>query len=306
MTFTIITENDVSQWDDETGTTYHFPNKYLKHLQPGTKLIYYKGKLKDKQFLESRLSKDPHYFGIAEVGSIWEDENNKKNHFAEIINYSPFSKAVSFKNKNGKYLEEIPKSRASNYWRDGVRPSNLETYNRIISNAGLGNELEAIKYSFQRTLTLVEKDVLKPYSKGAKKISESKNSISRYSSNAKPIGDKGEEYVLNYLKSNLSFSEIKTLKWHADIGETPGYDISYINDQNQLIAIEVKSTSGKVFKNFIMTINEINAAQKLRENYFIYLVADCLGSSPKLNIKTNPTINDSFSFEPLSFNVSLK
>jgi len=32
MTFTIITENDVSQWDDETGTTYHFPNKHLSTL----------------------------------------------------------------------------------------------------------------------------------------------------------------------------------------------------------------------------------------------------------------------------------
>jgi len=37
--YTIITENDESQWDDDTGVLYHFPKKYLKHLQPGTNVI---------------------------------------------------------------------------------------------------------------------------------------------------------------------------------------------------------------------------------------------------------------------------
>ena len=31
----IITENDVSQWEDQTGVLYHFPKRYEKYLKPG-------------------------------------------------------------------------------------------------------------------------------------------------------------------------------------------------------------------------------------------------------------------------------
>ncbi|WP_196888432.1 DUF3883 domain-containing protein [Aureivirga sp. CE67] len=299
MAFTIITENDISQWNDETGSIYHFPKKYLKHLQPGTKIIYYKGRIKDNSYLKSRLSKDPHYFGFGEIGNIWKDGNNEKNYFAEIINYIPFTKAVSFKVENGSYIEIIPQNKKSNYWRDGVRSTSKEVYHKIISLA------ENNYFTDEDCLNLVEENILKPYPKGIKKISESKINTGNYNINLKSIGDKGENHVLNYLKKNLTSNEKKTLKWHANIGETPGYDISFYNNNSELIAIEVKSTTGKVFKNFIMTINEINAAKKIKENYFIYLVSDCMSKSPKLNILKNPTIDNNFNFEPVSFNVSL-
>jgi len=48
---TVITENDESEWGDETGTLYHFPKRYRKNLEPGTRLIYYKGRIKNKVFL---------------------------------------------------------------------------------------------------------------------------------------------------------------------------------------------------------------------------------------------------------------
>lgn len=129
MAYTIITENDTSQWDDKTGVHYHFPNKYLKFLNPGTEVIYYKGKIKDNKFKDHRLSSDPHYFAIGTIGSV--KKADSKSIYAEIRNYQSFSKAVSFK-LNGSTIELIPTSRESNYWRDGVRPINKEIYDQIL------------------------------------------------------------------------------------------------------------------------------------------------------------------------------
>lgn len=56
------TVNDISQWDDSTDEAYHFPKKYKDLLLTGEKVIYYKSRMKDKAFENSRLSKYPHYF----------------------------------------------------------------------------------------------------------------------------------------------------------------------------------------------------------------------------------------------------
>jgi putative restriction endonuclease len=64
----VLVENDVSAWQDETGVKYHFPKKYARLIQPGTKFVYYKGRLKDKSFSKERLSDDPHYFGSGVIG----------------------------------------------------------------------------------------------------------------------------------------------------------------------------------------------------------------------------------------------
>lgn len=133
---TIIVENDISQWDDRTGEVYHFPKRYRDLLLPGERVIYYKGRMKDKSFEASRLSKSPHYFGIAEIGTVI-SINNDKELLAEIINFRPFVKAVDFQ-KNNEYLEEIPKSKEKNYWRDGVRKIDEDTYNEILHLANLG------------------------------------------------------------------------------------------------------------------------------------------------------------------------
>jgi len=138
--YTIITENDVSEWDDRTGEQYHFPSRYLKYLQPGTKVIYYKGSLKNKVYRNSRLSDNPHYFGIAEIESIEKDPASQKNdYYAKIKNYQNFNKPVYAKDENGKTIEIIPESRLSNYWRDGVREINKEIYNQIIELSDLSD-----------------------------------------------------------------------------------------------------------------------------------------------------------------------
>jgi predicted HNH restriction endonuclease len=127
----IITENDESQWEDRTGVLYNFPSRYINTLKPGTKAIYYKGRLQNKSFKPKRLSDDPHYFGICTIGEIHPDTSGKKNaHFAQLLDYQEFTDPVVFK-INGKYIEPIPKNKKSNYWRDGVRQISKSTYDKI-------------------------------------------------------------------------------------------------------------------------------------------------------------------------------
>ena len=106
MQYTIITENDESEWDDKTGEKYHFPSRYVKYLQPGTKVIYYKGSLKKSIYRDTRLSDKPHYFGIAEIESIEIDPKSRKgDYYAKIANYQNFNKPVYAKNEDGETLE---------------------------------------------------------------------------------------------------------------------------------------------------------------------------------------------------------
>ena len=100
MHFAVITENDESQSHDETGVRYHFPKRYFKFLSPGTKVAYYKGRLKDDAFAEKRLSPDPHYFGLATIGKVYPDaESTKGDFFATIDDFAAFTNPVLAKDE---------------------------------------------------------------------------------------------------------------------------------------------------------------------------------------------------------------
>lgn len=133
--YIIITENDESQWDDQTGLLYNFPSKYINLLKPGAKAIYYKGKLKNTAYKTKRLATEPHYFGICTIGEIFPDTSTKKNeYFAQILDYQEFKDPVIFK-VGDKYLESIPTNRKSNYWRDGGRELTKSNYQKIIGTS---------------------------------------------------------------------------------------------------------------------------------------------------------------------------
>lgn len=133
--FVVITENDESNWKDDTGVLYHFPKRYSSLLVPGAKAVYYKGKIQDKKFSADRLTDLPHYFATATIGKVYSDrESEKGDLFAIIDDYQRFVEPVFAKNDNG-YLEAIPANRLNNYWRYGVRKIDSNTYERIVSNA---------------------------------------------------------------------------------------------------------------------------------------------------------------------------
>jgi len=128
-------ENDISQWDDQTGVLYHFPKRYKSDLLPNTEVVYYKGYLKNKKFAGDRLSELPHYFGVAKIGKVFPDRNSTKGDlFATIEDYKVFSEPVIAKQGNA-FLEQIPESKKSNYWRDGVRVISDNVFTQIIQLA---------------------------------------------------------------------------------------------------------------------------------------------------------------------------
>jgi predicted HNH restriction endonuclease len=85
MSFAVITENDTSAWMDETGVRYHFPKRYLPILQPGTEIVYYKGRMRDKKFSQERLSPEPHYFGVGKIKAVEIDlVSDKEDYFPSM------------------------------------------------------------------------------------------------------------------------------------------------------------------------------------------------------------------------------
>ncbi|WP_036132418.1 HNH endonuclease [Marinobacter nitratireducens] len=99
--FAVITENDESKWDDETGVQYH----------------------------------DPHYFAVAEISSIERVDGEQGGELiAHIDGYREFSEAVLHK-VDGEPLEEIPEKQKSNYWRRSVRDISQAVFEHILSKA---------------------------------------------------------------------------------------------------------------------------------------------------------------------------
>ena len=141
--YAVIAENDITKWSDSTGTRYHYPPRYRKLLQPGTRLIHYKGVMRDKAYAGQRLSPKPHYFAVSIAGaSVKDDASTKGDLYVDIIDFFPFSVAVSHR-INGKTLEQIPENRAKNYWRDGVRIADPFLYNEIATLAGIELDIVA-------------------------------------------------------------------------------------------------------------------------------------------------------------------
>lgn len=85
-------------------------------------------------------------------------------------------------------------------------------------------------------------------------------------------GNQGEHLVMEHLRQTLAPAEVSTLKHHAAENEKDGYDISYFNLNDQQVFIEVKATSARFFPNFVITINELTAAERYGAAYQIYLV----------------------------------
>ena len=109
---------------------------------------------------------------------------------------------------------------------------------------------------------------------------------SRRSRNAKAVGDRAEEIALEYIKRYVP--ENTKVDWVANQGETPGWDIQYRNADGDLIAVEVKGTTASYFSTFELTQNELDAARRLSNRYWLYLVADCGGASPQIQRIQNP------------------
>lgn len=314
--FIVITENDVSAWDDKTGEEYHYPSRYQKLITPGVLVVYYKGASREKSHEFDRKSPNPHYFGMAKIESIRVDERNKKNYFAKIVDYVEFDVAVDFKDSQGHYLEQkhIMKS---NYWRDAVRLIDEETYNSIIAKVGYKviEPIETNEISLLNDVLPIPLDdihyivnTVNPLKIQSKKEAKNSQGSKRYTKNSKKTGDRGEEIVYKYLKDKAPEENYKDIRWLAKENITPGYDIEYIDHNDQRHCVEVKATATGSFVDFILTVNEWRAAME-QEYYEICLVSKCLSANPEIYHLGNPyqLVNEMIlEMEPLSFKLKLK
>ena len=101
--------------------------------------------------------------------------------------------------------------------------------------------------------------------------------------------NKGEEHVYSYevecLKRGGRMDLAKqVIKQYEDTSSFPGYDIKSFNLDGSEIFIEVKSSASLKKNNFEITSNEINAAKKYKDKYFIYRVVNAK-VNPKISIK---------------------
>ena len=110
----------------------------------------------------------------------------------------------------------------------------------------------------------------------------------RYRRDATRFGRRAEEIVHRFLLEHSNELGAKNIRWLSREGLTPGWDLQYEDDQGEVIAIEVKGTTGPVFSSIDITVGEWNAALAKADRYWLYLVAECSGTEPILHRMQGP------------------
>src|SRR5205085_5140875 len=110
----------------------------------------------------------------------------------------------------------------------------------------------------------------------------------RYSKHALPVGRRAEEIAHQFLRDNAERLGAKNIRWVAQEGSTPGWDLQYENQEGDVVAVEVKGTTGPHFGSIDVTSGEWNAATTLGHRYWLYLVANCCTKRPVIQRLQNP------------------
>ncbi len=316
----VLVQNEVTiggkydHWEDNEGVEYHFPNKYINKVREGELFVYYRGarRLNNRRGI-------PEYFGFGRIGRISPDPQTDFTKarkdlrwYCEILDYIPFSTPVPFK------IAGVPFEKISdNSWRDGVRDLSEEVFHAVLEKASIPTiDNEPIVTSRSRIIPNVsdvqplivtgKEQLLTPTISKSNERQQGQSGgpkSNRYSKYSKLYGDHSEEVVYNVLLRNRSYK----LRWVAQQKEKPGWDIEYYDDDN-LIAVEVKATSGKRFLNVEITAGEWNAAEKKGPHYNLYLVADCLGTYPRIQVINNPYsmyLNKQLSLDPIVYRLRM-
>jgi hypothetical protein len=109
----------------------------------------------------------------------------------------------------------------------------------------------------------------------------------RGSADAYAIGRAGEGVVFEALLARAPLEGWTAVRWVADAGETPGWDIEYRDADGVLQAVEVKATTAEAFGSLELTANEWAQAQRLADRYWLLLVTD-VRRQPRVEWVQNP------------------
>ena len=102
---------------------------------------------------------------------------------------------------------------------------------------------EPIPDSQNEWIKVVNNSLFQPKGKATVPLSRGSKAPLKRSKQSKRIGDLGEKIIYKHLTRTLSEQDRLSLVWVADSGEKPGWDIEYRDSSNNLIAIEVKTTT---------------------------------------------------------------
>jgi hypothetical protein len=308
MSALVLVENEVTyggqydHWQDLTGVSYQFPNQYRQKIIPGRRFVYYRGV---RRMNNQRGPAE--YFGVGHIASVWRDlslpesvPRAKWRWYCAIEDYLPFPKPVPSK-VNGEYLEPITHALG---WRTAVRELTDGVFESILTLAGMldiAPELlqERASLSFPLPASPIDEmtptehpdglnALIQPSHPAQPPSSANLTDSYRRTTWSKQIGDHAEAVVLKWLQAKLAPAVASSLTWVAQQGQTPGWDIEFIDGHGTTIAVEVKGTTGAIFHSVDITAQEWEAAQKRRETYWLVLVADCLGMQPKVHLIQDP------------------
>jgi hypothetical protein len=290
----VLTTNEVIQsghiWKDVTGEQYHFPNQYRNLITTGTDFIYYRG-TKRRNGAKGEME----YFGRGVIGDVWldpdtEDEpRGRQNWYCTIDQYHEFHSPVLA--KDGEVTIETV-MHPQNHWRRAVRKLTDEQYDEIVRR-GIGG---AAAKSDETTQIQIINEAVRNAIPSLGKVSKARikrhgsnldpQRAASYSRQSKTTGDAGERLIFQYIRDNMP--EAKDLRWIANEGETPGWDIQYRDGSGELICIEVKSSQSKVITGVELTANEWRAAEEVGSNYRLALVGACLSVNPIIEFIEDP------------------
>jgi hypothetical protein len=113
------TEQSGYVYNDITGVSYEYPERYRKLVVTGEPFVYHM---------------PGQYTGSGIIGAI--SPSQKPGHFVcEILDYEPFENPVPLKNEFGDAIESEPGSGKSVYYSQGVRPLSWPAFQAILGTA---------------------------------------------------------------------------------------------------------------------------------------------------------------------------
>jgi hypothetical protein len=294
-----VTVNDAHDWKDIEGEQYHYPTKYRNKVIEGEQFVYYQGVNR-----ANGKKGEAHYFGTGRIGSMWQDPDPERQKggkiawFCRIEEYERFLEPVSAK------VDGINREQgAKNLFRDGVRVTDAAALDSILHASGVAKKHD-LKGSNLPPSEEIDAQQASNLLLTKKSNNSGGKSSGRYSRNAKAIGDWAEELTLQLLEK-IEGSSNHTHR--AAIGETPGWDIDYIDNSGKLHRVEVKGTQAAAFRNIEITANELVSAKKHGNGYSLYLIARCMSKTPIYQIINNPAeqIDEGeWGIEPTAFRLS--
>lgn len=279
----VLTTNDIvrnpdHQWNDVTGVQYHYPNQYKNKIKTGERFVYYRGVHR-----QDGTRGNAEYFGRGRIGAIRLDPattgSSRPSWFCAIEDYVPFTPPVPAK-LNDVFYEIIPQ----NMWRNGVRDLDPTVFEKIVAAAGgaMPAPVELSSGGLRPSAVEVE-SLIMPRTKALSTAPG--RGVWTKSKRAKEVGDWAERVALDFIERTI---HPNVITHRAAIGETPGWDIDYVDQLGLTQCVEVKGTVGGAFLSVDVTAGEMRAARLHGEAYWLYLVSDCLTDHPRVQRIRNP------------------